>query len=65
MLFLDEDDFYYASPIKYSDLTAYCDVLLSSGVDVRRFDKNELICDKSTFARVENSLVYRVDLLTD
>ena len=65
MLFLDMDGFYYASPVKFSDLSAYRDVLLQAEVDVGRFDKNELISNKITFVRLENSLIYRVEYVTD
>ncbi len=61
MLFLDMDGFHYASPVKFSDLSAYRDALLEAEVDVGRFDKNELISNKITFVRVGDSLVYRVD----
>ena len=61
MLFLDMDGFYYASPVKFSDLSAYRDVLLEAEIDVGRFDKNELISNKITFVRMNDSLVYRVD----
>ena len=61
MRFLDMDGFYYAAPVKFSDLSAYRDVLLQAEVDVGRFDKNELISNKITFVRLDDSLVYRVD----
>ena len=65
MLFLDAGDFYYAAPIKFSDLAAYHEVLRTAEVDVGRFDKNELISNVITFSRLDDSLIYRVAYVTN
>ena len=65
MLFVDEGDFYYASPVRFSDLSAYRDALLEAGVDIGRMNKNELISNKITFTRLNKSLIYRVAFVTN
>ena len=62
MIFLDGGGFYYASPVRFSDLSAYHDVLLKADVGVTRFDKNALTSSKIGFTRLNNSLVFTVSL---
>ena len=64
MVFLNEDDFYYAAPVKYSDLTAYRDALLEAEVDIGWVNKNELVSNKITFTRQGKSLIYKVRFVT-
>ena len=59
MVFADDNP-YYGSPIKASDLYAYAEVLTKNGITVDRVNKNELISNKIRFVKYKNSLTYKI-----
>ena len=55
-----EDNPYYSSPIKVSDLYAYAEALKESEITVTSVNKYGLVSDKITFTRYKNSLNYKI-----
>ena len=60
MKFAEDNNAYYGSPIKESDLYAYAEVLRESGITVTSVNKYGLVSDKITFTRCKNSLTYKI-----
>ena len=55
-----ENNPYYSSPIKVSDLYTYADVLKENEITVTSVNKYGLVSDKITFTRYKNSLNYKI-----
>ena len=60
MVFLKEEDYYYASPLTIKDLTLYFEALVAAKIDVSFVSKEQLLSSKIVIDRYENSLVYQV-----
>ena len=62
MVFLKEEDYYYASPLTIKDLTLYFEALIAAEIDVSFVSKEQLLSSKIVIDRYENSLIYQVHL---
>ena len=62
MVFLKEDDYYYASPLTIKDLTSYFEALVEAGIDVSFVNKEQLLSSKIVIDRYQNTLIYQVHI---
>ena len=60
MVFLKEDNYYYASPLTIKDLTLYFEALVAAEIDVSFVSKEQLLSSKIVIDRYQNSLIYQV-----
>ena len=62
MVFLKEEDYYYASPLTIKDLKLYAEALEEADIDIGWVNKEQLMSEKIVIDRYMNSLIYQVHI---